>query len=341
MPLLKVQDFNKLISSRKLSPIYLFIGEESYLIDLCLKKTEKFLAVNDLNKEIFYASEVCVEDILNSLKTLPFLNDKRMIVVKAINKIKAVDAEKLISYLSNIVETSCLVLLYSDNLNKETLIKRREFVDKCINSENCVSVDCRKRFKNEINEFIRSEFALRGKFVTDDVILKITDENDTSLLNISNEIERLSLFVGKNKKDVTRDDLEKISGYAIKESAHALSLNLESKDLEKSVFCLEKLVNMGEEPLILLSVISSSIRRMLNAKSMLEEQGIHHNRVAFTLCINRFYAKIFFSNLRKHNIKSLKESLKMILKADTIIKTSNTNDSVLILEEVLLFICKN
>ena len=339
MSLLKIQNFNKLISDRKLSPIYLFVGEESYLIDLCLRKTEKFLAVSDLNREVFYASETSVENILSSLKTLPFLNNKRVVVVKALNKIKAIDAEKLTNYLSNIVETSCLVLLYSDNLKKETVTKRKEFVDKCINSKNCISIDCRKRYKSEMKEFVRNEFTLRGKIVLDDVISRIIGENDSNLLNISNEIEKLSLFVGKDKKNVTQDDFEKISGHTIEENMYALSSSLESKNLKKSVLIFEKLVSVGEEPLVLLSVISSSIRRMLNAKSMLEEQGISSTKVALRLSVNKFHVEVFLSNLKKHDIESLKESLKMILEADTVIKTRN-GDTTSTLERIILFICK-
>ncbi|MDR2666232.1 MAG: DNA polymerase III subunit delta [Endomicrobium sp.] len=340
MSLLKIQNFNKLISDRKLSPIYLFVGEESYLIDLCLRKIEKLLAVGDLNREVFYASETCVENILSSLKTLPFLNNKRVVIVKAFNKIKAIDAEKLTNYLSNIVETSCLILLYSDNFKKETVTKRREFVDKCINSKNCISIDCRKRYKNEIKEFVRNEFTLRGKIVLDDVISMIIDENDSNnLLNISNEIEKLSLFVGKNRKNVTQDDFEKISGYTIEENMYTLSSSLESKNLENSIFIFEKLVSVGEEPLVLLSVISSSIRRMLNAKSVLEEQCISSTKIALRLGVNKFHVEVFLSNLKKHDIKSLKESLKMILEADTIIKTKN-GDTISTLEKVILFICR-
>jgi len=339
MSLLKVQDFNNLMFCKKLSPVYLFIGEEFYLIDMCLKETEKFLSVDDLNKEVFYASESYSEDILNSLKTVPFFNKRRLVVVRAVNKIKAVDAEKLINYLANVVETSCLVLLYSDNYKRETVAKRKEFINKCINSENCVSVDCRKRYKNEVVEFIKNEFALKGKVVSDEVVSRIIEDNNTDLSNISNEVEKLSLFVGRDKKDITQDDLEKISRYNKEASIYTLSSILETKNLRKSMFILEKLLNEGEESLMILSAISSSIRKMLSAKSMIEEQGVSNVKTALALGINNFYAETFFSNLKKHSIKMLEESLKVILKADLAIKTGS-RDAVSALQEVVLFICK-
>jgi DNA polymerase-3 subunit delta len=338
MPILKVQDFNKLIFSGKISPVYLFMGEESYLADMCLKETKKFLNVSDLNREIFYSLESPAEDILNSLHTLPFLGGRRMIVVKDVNKMKAVDAEKLGVYLSNTVETSCLVLLYSANLKREMFAKRKGFINKCITSKNCVCVDCRKQYENEIREFIKNEFERRGKVVSDDVILRVLDASNPDLLDISNEIEKLSLFVGKDKKDISRDDLEKVSGYAKETNIYALVSYLEEKDLKKSMFVLERLLSEGEEPLAVLSAISSSVRKMLNAKSAIEEQEISTDKVAFKLRIPNFYARFFFSNLKKHSVEALKKGMKVILKADIAIKTGSS-DAVSALEKIVLFIC--
>jgi DNA polymerase-3 subunit delta len=339
MPTLKVQDFNKLISSKKISPVYLFAGEESYFIDMCLDKTENLLYADNLNKEIFYAAESSAEDILNAVQTLPFLSKKRIIVVKGVNKMKAVDAERFIGYLSNVIETSCLILLYHGNYKKETLVKRKELINKCIASKDCVSVDCRKQYESEVKEFIKSEFAQKGKMISYDAVLRIIDANGTDLLNISNEIEKASLFAGKNKKDITEEDLEKISGYTKEVNIYALSSDIEARDLKKAVFVLEKLLNEGEEPVMILSAISSVVRKMLNAKSMTEEQNMSAVETASALRIHNFYAGAFFTNLKKHDTKILQESLKAILKADTAIKTGSS-DTISTLEKTILFICK-
>ena len=188
MPILKVQDFNRSIS--KISSVYLFAGEESYLVDICLNKIERFLAVDDLNKEVFYAAESSAEDILNAVQTLPFLSERRVVVVKGIDKMKAVDAERITDYLSNVIETTCLILLYNDNHKKETILKRRELINKCISSKECVSVECRKQYESEVKDFIKNEFAQKSKTTSQDVIARIIDENGTDLLNIANELPR-------------------------------------------------------------------------------------------------------------------------------------------------------
>jgi DNA polymerase-3 subunit delta len=340
MPILKIQDFDKLIFSKKIFPIYLFAGEESYLIDKCLSKTENIFASNNLNKEVFYAAESSFEDILSAIQTIPFLSEKRIVIVKGVNKMKAIDAEKFSNYLMNSTDAtnmSCLIFLYNDNYKKETISKRKEFINKCISSKNCICVDCRKRYESEIKDFIRNEFSQKGKTVAYDIVSRIIDENGTDLLNITNEIEKLSLFVGE-RKNIIRDDLENISGYTKEANVYALSSYIESKDLKKSMFVLERLLREGEEPVIILSVIASAVRKMLNAKSMIEEQDLPIAEIALALKIHNFYVKTFFENLQKHSINILKESLKEILKADIAIKTGSS-DAISALEETVLFIC--
>ena len=146
MAFIKFQDFNKHTALKNTSPVYLFAGEESYLIDSCVKKVSSILAVDDLNKEVFYASDSSAEDILNAVQTLPFLSEKRVVIVKSVNKMKAADAERFLGYLSNVVDTSCLILLYPDNYKKEGIAKRKELISECASSKNCASVDCRKQY---------------------------------------------------------------------------------------------------------------------------------------------------------------------------------------------------
>jgi DNA polymerase-3 subunit delta len=335
MIILKSQDFNKLIQSKKTLPVYLFAGEESYLIEMYLKQIEKSLTVNDLNKEVFYITDSSSEDILNAVHTLPFLSEKRLVIVKDTNKLKAVDAEHFKDYLKNVINTSCLIFLYYGNYKKDTIVKRKEFINSCIASKDCVVVDCRKRYESEVREFIKIQLSNRNKVASYDVIARIIEENGTDLLNISSEIEKLSLFVGSDRMEVNKSDLEKVSGYTKEINIYVLSSNIESRNFKKALFVLEKLLDEGEEPVVLLSVISSSIRKMLKAKGMIEEQCISPSQVACDLKIHRFYAGAFFINLKKYSIKMLRDSLRAILKADIGIKTGSS-DAKSALEEVII-----
>jgi DNA polymerase-3 subunit delta len=338
VPILKIADFNKLVSLKKLSPVYLFAGEETYFLDNCLKSLEKIVNADTLNREIFYVSENSMQDILNALSTLPFLSEKRLIIVKGIDKIKASDAQQISEYLLNIVETSVLVLLYNSNYKKETITKRKELINNCISSTHCVTVDCRKLYENEVKAFIKNEFNFRKKNISYDNISKIIDNNGSDLLSIVNEIEKVCLFVGENKKEVSQEDLDLISGYTQELNIYFLSSCIESKELKRALFVLDKLLTQGEEPVMILSAISSSIRKMLAAKSMLEEYSMPAVQVASNLKIHNFYRSAFFSNLKKHDTKKLKKTLKKILETDMSIKTGSSDISFA-LEKAVIYTC--
>ncbi|MDR1259833.1 MAG: DNA polymerase III subunit delta [Endomicrobium sp.] len=328
------------MSSNEISPIYLFAGDEHYFLDKCLNKIENLFVVDDFNKEVFYSLESSTKDILSSLQTFHFMNKRKVVVIKDLDKIKSSDAEKLIGYLSNIIESSCLVLLYFGNYKKDMIAKRKELVNKCISSKYCTFVDCMKLHYRETIEFIKNKFILEKKVISDDVILKIIEQNGTDLLNILSEIEKFLLFIGKNEKNVTIKTFEKIKGYTKEINIHTLSFLIEEKNLKKSIFVLEKLLNEGEEAIAILYVIFFTIRKMLVAKSLLEEQLMSISEIALTLKIHNFYIENFFINLKKHNMCTLRVGLKKILEADINIKTNN-GCAILALEKIVFYICKS
>ncbi|MDR0401885.1 MAG: hypothetical protein LBH27_02705, partial [Endomicrobium sp.] len=108
---------------------------------------------------------------------------------------------------------------------------------------------------------------------------------------------------------------------------------IELLNLKKSIFILENLINDKEEPLVILSVISSLIRRILYAKCIMKKQ------VSETY-LNKFYENSFFENVSKHKTYILKKVLKMILNAHILIKTGRC-DAAITLENIVLYICHN
>ncbi|MDR3243367.1 MAG: hypothetical protein LBT79_01320, partial [Elusimicrobiota bacterium] len=96
--------------SKKTYPIYCFAGEEAYFLDSCLNKFEKAFSFDALNREIFYAKDALMEDILSIARTIPFFNSKREIIIKEADKMPAQCAVQLSQYILNPDNSSCLIL---------------------------------------------------------------------------------------------------------------------------------------------------------------------------------------------------------------------------------------
>jgi len=164
-----VLEFQKHMSGKKIFPVYFLSGEESFLIDDCLDKIEKKINTDCLNREIFQSSDCSGEDIFNAVQTLPFLTDKRVVVIKAANKLKNSDFEIVSALIKNPVETACLILIFPEKL-KNSSSKRKDLASLCFDSENCFCVECKKLYESGLKKFIYDEFKNRGKTAASEVI---------------------------------------------------------------------------------------------------------------------------------------------------------------------------
>jgi DNA polymerase-3 subunit delta len=338
MPYIKPSQFEKALS-QKFYPIILLAGDENYFLDSCLKTIEKKVSSDCLNRETFYVDEGGARPALEALKTIAFFNmggERRLSIIKDLHEIKAADAEIISEYILEPMEDACLVLLYNAPLkNNKEIAARKNLLAKCAADENVLAVDCSKLkdYDRAIDEFIKAGFAKKGKSISAAGISKIKDDMGADILGISNEIEKISLFV-LGEKTVGIDDIEAVSGRDREISGFALSNNIESGgDVKKSLVVLEKLLADGEAPPVIVSQIYQSIRKMLIAKSLMDEKNENPTSVLPPFCPPDV-KRAFTSNLKNRSIESLMRALKEILEADLSVKTSQ--DSHCVLEKLIL-----
>ena len=111
---MKYQDFLSSLKQRKISPLYLFYGEEEFLIQEALDLIIDTIVepgARDFNFNVLYCRDTSASDIVNLAQTLPFMSEKRLVIVKEIDAFKAADLEELVPYLNDPSPSTCLVLV--------------------------------------------------------------------------------------------------------------------------------------------------------------------------------------------------------------------------------------
>ena len=264
--------FRKNLSAKKTYPVYFLAGEDTFLLEDSIKRIEKKINVDDLNREIFQATESSGSDILNSVETLPFLTDKRLVILKSANKLKNDDFKIITKIIENPVDTTCFIIVFPDKIKNSTS-KRKDLISLCEQSDNCYCVDCKKPYEKDVKIFIQEEFNNRGKTIEPDVVQQIINDAGLDLQNVSSEIEKISLYLGNDKKAVTVEDFVKISGFTKEINVFMLTNSIEEKNLNYSLFIIEQMLKAGESAIGILSTISGTIRKMLTAKSLMEEKN--------------------------------------------------------------------
>lgn len=330
--------FRKNLSAKKIYPVYFLAGEETFLLDDCIKRIENIVNIDDLNREVFQATESTGSDILNSVETLPFLTDKRIVILKAANKLKNDDFKTITKVIENPVDTTCFIIVFPDKVKNSTS-KRKDLITLCESSNSCYCVECKKIYEKDVKAFIQEEFNSRGKTIEPDVIQQIVNDTGFDLQNVSNEIEKITLYLGKDKKNVTVEDFVKISGFTKEINVFMLTNSVEEKNMKNSLFIIEQMLKTGENAIGILSSISGAIRKMLMAKSLMEEKNYSSQDALNYIRVYSYFQYKYLNNLSKYTLLHLKKCLNEILKTDIALKTGKTDDKSA-LENLVLFICK-
>jgi len=94
-------------------PLYYLWSEESCFLEDALSRFVKIVInsnLMDFNYDVFDSSSE-IRDILNAASTLPFMSQRRLVVIKDFHEFPASAIKSLIPYFTNPVETTCMVIL--------------------------------------------------------------------------------------------------------------------------------------------------------------------------------------------------------------------------------------
>ena len=80
------KDIIRNIKDKNFENIYLLYGREYYLIDNAIKSLKGSLneSMIDFNLDVIDGKEVMLDQLLSSIETLPFMDDKKITIVKNI-----------------------------------------------------------------------------------------------------------------------------------------------------------------------------------------------------------------------------------------------------------------
>ncbi|MFH1368296.1 MAG: DNA polymerase III subunit delta [Elusimicrobiota bacterium] len=335
MPYIDIKEAVSQWQNNKYEPVYILAGEDAYLHENAVKQLEKSLNIDTLNREIFYGPDSSVNDIIIAAQTMPFIAEKRLIIVKEAQKIRQAETTKLVELFKIPGESSCLVLIWLEKLKKET---RKTPLFAAVEKNGAI-IEFKTLYERDIPSWIIKKAAEMKKMISPQAAEYLMRESGLSLMDINNELEKLFLFVG-DKKEITLQDVEILSGHTKQANLYELSEAVESKNLKNAVEILETLLEEGEVPVIILSFIYTTVRKLTMAKSLLEDKGMREDEIAQKLRIHPYFSRRFFSNLRRFSKDELAGDLKLALNADLELKSSSRPENM-IFEELLLGLSRN
>ena len=247
-----VDALEKKIQKEVSNGIYLFYGEEIYLLELIVKKIKKNFGELVPGINLVTIDETNIQNIIPEIETPAFGYDKKLIIVKNTglfkkegkrkNAVISEEKEKLTKYIPEHIKQieECIVLIFiEESADKFKLYKLVDEYGTVCQFEKQKLPGLIARLKGICNAY---------KVNADDATLKYLIENcGTGLQELINEIRKLIEYAGQNGT-ITKKEIDLLSIKQIESVIFDLTDNLGKRDVTSALEVLNNLL-YNKEPI--------------------------------------------------------------------------------------------
>lgn len=286
-------------------PVYWLEGEEEYFIDKVIDYAEHHLLPENeasFNLSIFYGRDASWADIINACRRYPMFAERQVVLLKEAQQMR--DIEKLESYVENPLPSTVFIVSY-----KNKKVDGRTKFAKLL-KERGVLISTKKIYDNQLPEWIQELVESKGLSISAKGVALLADHIGNDLTRIENEIEKISVNLGK-RKSITEEDIEEFVGVSKEFNVFELQSALAKKDLAKAIRIIQYFeANPKAAPiqLILPSLYSffSKVFMVFGANTT-DEKGI-----ATAIGVNPFFSKDYIQAAKVYNYDEVERALLLL-----------------------------
>jgi DNA polymerase-3 subunit delta len=309
--------------------IYVIAGKEDSLVnDHCSKLLDKLLEPSQRTTGLFDAdaATVMVSEILDELRTSPFLTDKRVVLIKGADKFISENRQVFEKYFDNPCPTGRLIFTVKTWDARTKLAKKLAKAGKLINAIQPKGRELSQRLITYASD-------AHDKRLGRDAAWLLIELAGDELPQLYSEIDKLALFAD-TEKAITTSHIGTLVGhnrlfnaFTVIDAVIAGNIGIAIERL-RAMFAQDKSAEFT-----VVGAFAYHFRRMFNAKVLLDK-GVRTDEIAKRFNIWSGKDK-FFTQLRKKSLKQIGRYLQELATVDYTIKTGRTKAPVAMEQFVL------
>lgn len=315
MPKLDITSLDRELRTGRLYPAYVVVGEEGYLAQGAMRLLrEKFCGTgaDDLSCRSFDAKESNVGEIIDALRTVPFLSSKTLVIIREAEKMQKVLLDALTGYLESPVDTSVLAVVASK------LDGRTRFMQ--LAGKVGAVVECKPLFANKIPLWINMEVKRGGKQISQEAAGFLADMVGGELGQLAQAIERIILYVG-DRKIVELSDIEHAIADTHQRTIFELADAVGMRKLPKAVSLLHNILENGGAPVLTLNMLARHFRILSKAKEITGRIS-NNGEIARYLGVHPFYAMNYMEQAKNFSNGEIRAGFRILHRCDKGLKSS-------------------
>lgn len=326
--MIKLLDLEKQLKDNILKSSYVLAGtDEALMKDIIDNVTNKVLPkdLRDLNYIKLDGVKITYDDMVNACETLPFMSDKKVVVIYRANFFKnqkdfsEAELKKVLDYFKNTPSHILLIsyVLLEDKRDKPLKYKNILAIDK---TSTVVFIDKQKedRLIKEANDIFQSYNKEIGKVELKYFISRVEKNLDI----IKSEVEKLVSYT--EGRDIKRVDIETLLPHKSDEDIFDLIDYISEKRPEKAIALMNELVFKGENLNKVLTLIEGQFKRLYEIKFQVEK-NTNPQVIAGNLKLHPFVVEKLIKQGRRFTFKQLEECMRLCVNTEKRMKSLSTN----------------
>lgn len=310
------EDLRKAVKAGRVEPLYLLFGAESYLRDLAARAITDLVLrdapLREFNESSFSLGSVDVQQAIAAAEQLPMMAERRVVSVTDFGRLREADEEALVRYLVRPAPSSVVIFIADD------LDKRRKLSKQLLDA--CTSVEFAPLSDTELATWAKSRLR-ELKAETDERSLHhLVALVGSDVRTLSNELEKLATAALPSHV-ITMEMIDTLVGRSRVLSNFELTDYLIARNRRRALQTLQRLLDDGAEPVMLIGLIAGNFHRLALAKELMT-RGAAKEEVFRLVAMPYSKREEFLATARRTEADALTRSIERIAAADLAIKTS-------------------
>jgi DNA polymerase-3 subunit delta len=324
------EQFAQVVHAGRIPPLLLVYGEEGYLVERAVRLVTDAVVPResrDFNLSVVYGRELKGHEVIEQARTLPVFASRRLVVIRNVHEAPADQLEALAGYLDEAVPETVLLA------TAVSIDKRRRFFQKFDQAGELV--EFRRLYENQLPQFIRDRAKESGLTFTAAALKLFCRRVGNNLAEVMAELDKLASYVGAHDF-IEEPDVAAVVSDTRVESVFAMTDAIGAGECALSLRLLHRLLDDGQPPLVVLSMLTRHFRQLWKARELLT-QGVAQKDLPRRIGINPYFLNGMLAQAKRCDDERLREAFPRFLAVDLALKSGGSPQAHL--ERLILDLC--
>ncbi len=308
------------LENHKFYNVYLLYGEEVYIRNQYRDNLAKALGDPEDSMNFFKAAgnDVTVEQIIDLAETMPFLAEKRVILLEDTGWFSSSN-EKIAMYIAQIPETTVVIF-------NEQSVEKNNQVYKAVKKNGCVAV-FERQTHDTLAAWLAGRIRAEHKRIDGRTLELFLQYTGDDMMQISNELEKLVCYT-MDHDVITAEDIEAICPMRFEDHIFDMLDAIMAGNTKKAITLYGDLLNLREAPLRIMASITRQIRLVLHVKGLLNDRRDLKTEIPGIVGAHPFAVKKAGDQARRKSTRWLQEALSKCADTDEAFKSGKISDQI-------------